>query len=142
MKQEQGYITLILVLCVSAVAVLLVTTLFDRSIRMSQGTIELQDNTRARVYADSCIDYALDQIATTRQSPCSPINPACVIVPSALVTSGSYQFQHGDCSYQISGSDPNYSIQSNSVSGSVQFALSATTNQIYPTISLSSYQEI
>lgn len=144
MNYQKGYVTLILVLCVSAVAVLLVTTLFDRSVRASQGVIQQQDNTRARVFTDSCIDYALDVIAANKVVPCPPTNPTCPTVVSAPVfpMSGGYQFKNGECTYEISGSDPVYTISSLGTSGRVTLESMAVTNTTYPIVRLSSYQEI
>ena len=141
-KKQGGYITLILVLAVSAVATLLALTLFDRNIRTLQSAVESQDSLQARIYAQSCLDYALDSIAIDRPVPCPPSTPSCSVSTSNLQMQGDLQFSHGSCSYSISGADPRFSITTYGNSGKVQAGILAETSITVPKISISSYQEI
>src|SRR5574343_591996 len=126
--KQAGYTTLILVLAVSAVAVMLSLTLFDRNIRTLQSAVESQDNLQARIYAQSCFDYALNSIAVDRPVPCSPASPSCLASISNLQTQGDLQFNYGSCSYTISGADPRFSITSYGNSGKVQTGILAETS--------------
>lgn len=140
--KQAGYTTLILVLAVSAVAVVLSLTLFDRNIRLLQSAVESQSNLQARIYAQSCFDYALDMIANDRPTPCLPAANSCTPPVSNLQRQGSLAFVYGDCNYSILGTDPRFSITSYGNSGKVKAGIFAETSVTVPVVDISSYQEI
>ncbi len=85
-QKSSGFITLMIMLIVSAVVFLLIISALRSSVNSSQGSLAILQSAKARAYANSCIEEALYAIH---------------LDPSNVSATGNKSIDTGNCSYTI-----------------------------------------
>ncbi len=133
MKQN-GFIALITVIIVGAVASAIALVILFAGVTSSKTSFSVTQSTQAKAAANGCAELALAviQANTTVATP----------------TTSNYTIdsnQKSQCSYTITGSSPNYSITSTGTidptGKNVNKRVNITLNRVGPTLNISSWQE-
>jgi len=134
-QKQQGYIVLITVLILGIAAATISLFLLITGTDASLASSGVEAGVEARAGASACAELALDTI----QANPSLVTPAS---DSSILDSSTGQ----QCNYQISGSSPNYTIDS---TGTVQSStesyvhhMSLTIDQVAPKLNVSSWQDV
>jgi hypothetical protein len=126
-KNKDGYIALISVLLIGAVATSIAVSLLVWSIIATKTAQTSSYGTLSYSYAEGCVEDALRNINQ---------NVAFTTV------SGAITYANGSCSYSVSGTAPNKVIDASGVSGPSTRKIKVLTSQTSPTITVSSWQEV
>jgi hypothetical protein len=131
-QQQQGYVVLITILILGAMASIVVGFLLITGQGASLSSRSVVAGAQAQAAANGCAQLALAAINTNNAAP-SPLTSSQTLDATTGQT----------CQYVISGSSPNYSI---AASGSISQAhhtyvhrLSLTIDQVSPQINVSSW---
>lgn len=126
-KNKEAYITIMMVIAISAIAVAVVVSLIDSGISSTQNSQSMVNLAKARQYAEACIEESLQNIRDD----------------------GNYSgnlnlpFTNGGCSATTNKiSDSNFIIQSIASSSTALKKITVTINQTSPKIQLSDWQEL
>lgn len=132
--KPQGFIALITVIVVGAVASAIALVILFAGVTSSKTSFTVTQSAQAKAAANACAELALAviQANTTVATP----------------TSSSYTIDvssKAQCNYTITGSSPNYSIATTGTvdpSGkNVNKRVSITLNRVGPTLNISNWQE-
>lgn len=124
---QKGYITLIAVIVVGALATAVGIAFLSRGITSSKNTISLEASIRAHINADTCAERALEQIRTAT----SDINP------------GRITFDDGSCSYTIrDNGGAGRTISAMGISGTGIQKISVEIEGLNPFITVSSWSAV
>ena len=125
-QPERGYIALLTVLVLGAVAASLALSLFAGS-GSSDALIATEDNLRARGYAESCAEEVLHLIRTT----------------TSYTGTNTLTWTDGSCSATVvAGSGENRTITGTGLSGGSTQRLTITLTAINPLLTVSSWQDL
>ncbi|EKE15719.1 MAG: hypothetical protein ACD_11C00108G0013 [uncultured bacterium] len=124
--KKRGFVTLLFVLIVGAVAVTVSTSLILLGLGFSQSSFILNQSGQAKALADACAERGLE---TVRENP-------------SYVGTTNFSLGQGGCSYTVSGADPNKTVSATGTVGTVLRKVQITTNQTRPQINITSWQEI
>lgn len=122
----RGYIALISVLVVGAVATAIAVSILLLGLNFSRSGFSLESSQTAKAYANACAESALQQIRNT----------------SAYTGSGGLSFVYGTCTYTVTntGGNTRKIIVSGTV-GTVVRRVQISISAINPLIVVSSWQE-
>lgn len=124
---KNGYVALISVLIVGALAVAVTTGVLLLGLAWSQSSFTVEQSYQAMGLADACIEEALQQIADS--TPFTGI--------------GTLALGQGTCAYTVTNTGgQSRSVTSQGMVGGVVRKVGVTLNQIRPKIALTSWQEI
>lgn len=125
--KKGGFITLISVLVVSAVAVAVTLSLILLGIGSSRTSFAVQQSNQAKALANACAEEALQQIRDS----------------TPFVGSGNLTLGQGTCSYTVtSQGGQNRTITASGTVGTVVRKTKVIINNISPTITVTSWQEV
>ena len=133
-KHTNGYVTLILVIVISAVGLIVAGYLLYSSVSTGKTSLSVQQSEQAKSAANACSELALGLLQTNITLP-TPVTSSYSIDATAK----------SSCSYTISGTSPNYIIDSSGIidptSANVIRKVHITLNQVGPVLNISSWQE-
>ena len=92
---DRGFITLLIMLIVSAVCFLLIISALQSSVNSSKSALAILQSSKARAYANTCIEEALYAIHTS---------PGTVVL-NTPITPSSQKTDTGTCSYTVTSPD-------------------------------------
>ena len=133
MNTKKGHMSLILILVIGVVSMTVAAYLLFAGVSSGRNSLGVQRSAAAKAAADSCGELALAAMQTSPSGP--PANGNYTIDSTSSTV----------CTFTISGSNPNYTIESVGTSGSSNIVIrkiQITTNQTVPQIVVSSWQEI
>lgn len=133
MSTKKGHMSLILILVIGVVSMTVAAYLLFAGVSSGRNSLGVQRSAAAKAAADACGELAL---AATQTSPSSPPANGNYTIDSTSSTA---------CTFTISGTNPNYTIESVGTSGSANTVIrkiQITTNQTVPQIIVSSWQEV
>ncbi len=123
----KGYVALISVLIVSAIAVVAVTGVILLGLSWSRTSFTTQQSFQAKALADACVEEALQQVKDS--------------IPFA--GNGTLTFGQGSCAYTVTNNGAqNRSVVSMGTVGTVVRKVSVSITAINPQIAVSSWQEV
>ncbi|NQV13365.1 MAG: hypothetical protein HQ530_03620 [Parcubacteria group bacterium] len=131
-NNEGGYAVLLMVIILTAVAGVIATLLLTSGFMMSQTSLVSEQSAQAKGLADACAERGLQEIRDD----------------DIYVGNDSVSLSTGDCDYTVSGASPNKTIQATgevNVAGTtdkVTRKVKVETDQINPSINISSWQEV
>lgn len=126
-QNKKAYVTIMMVIAISAVSVAMVVSLIDSGISSTQNSANMLNLSKARQFANACIEEALQNIRDNNNY------------------SGNLNlsFTNGGCNAttnRISSSD--FTIQSIASSSTAIKKISVTINQTSPKIQIANWQEV
>ena len=122
-----GYVGLISVLVVGAVATAVATTVILLGLSNSRSSFEIIQSDQAKGLANACAETALMQIRNS----------------TPYVGIGSLSLGQGSCNYSVTaGTGQNRTVTASGFVGTVVRKVSISVTQINPQITLSTWQEI
>jgi len=112
---------------VGAVSLAISVLLLEIGLTSSLTSASVQWSVEARGYADACAEAALEMIR----------------VDPTYIGTGSLTFNtNKSCSYTISGTSPNKTVNTTGTNVTVIRKVRLTTDQVYPTIRIVSWAEV
>jgi hypothetical protein len=131
---EQGYIVLITVIILGIVATTIATFILLTGTNTSLSSAAVSASTSAKAGASGCAQLALSAIKSNPSAP-DPLTSSSTLDTTINET----------CSYSITGSAPDYTIVSlgtvTQKNNTYTHGLTIETNQVSPTIQISSWQD-
>lgn len=123
---KRGFVTLLFVLIVGAVALTVSTSIILLGLGFSQSSFVLNQSGQAKALVDACGERGLEMV---RENP-------------NYTGTTNFSLGQGTCSYTVSGTDPNKIVSASGTVGNVLRKIQITTNQTRPQINVVSWQEI
>ena len=125
--RSDGFITLISVLVVGAVGVAIMLSLILLGLGSSRTSFAVEQSSQAKALANACAEEALQQIRDS----------------TPFTGTGSLTLGQGTCSYTVtSQGGSNRTVTASGTVGTIVRKLKIIINQINPTITVTSWQEI
>ncbi len=126
-KQPDGYLILMSVMIIGAVALAIVVSMLLSGLGTSRTSFTHQQSAQAKALATACINEALQQIRDN----------------TAFTGSNNLSLGQGDCTYTVTNTGgENRTIQASSTVGLIVRKTQATVTQINPSITIASWQEV
>lgn len=126
-RTRPGFISLIGVLLIGAVALAVSVTLLLLGLNDSRSSLAYQQSEQSAAFADACLEEALQQIRSS----------------ASFVGSNSLAFTNGSCTYTVtSQGGQSRTLISTGISSTSTRRVSATLNQLSPTMNITSWQEV
>lgn len=124
---NSGYMTLLSVLIVSALATSIAVSLLWLGLGSSKTSFALEQSNQAKGLANACAEYALGQVRDD----------------SNYAGSGSLTLGAGSCNYQVVNTgDENRNIQSYGIVGAIIRKVEVDINNVSSQINILSWQEV
>jgi hypothetical protein len=124
---KDGYVALISVLVVGAVATSIATSLLLFGVGAAKSGTAQEQSSRAQAFATACMEEALEQIHDA----------------SAFTGSATLLWPEGSCTYTVTNlGGANRMVIASSTVGSAVRRSQATINKINPAIGIASWQEV
>lgn len=124
---KNGYVALLSVIVVGAIAVTIAVTFLLVGIAWSQTSFDLERSNQAKALANACAEEALQQIRTS----------------TPFIGSGNLNIGQGTCSYTVvSGGGQNRTINTSGLVGPMTRKVQINITAINPLIIISTWQEI
>lgn len=124
---QSGYIALLSVIMVGAMAVVVAVTFLSVGINWSQTSFDLERSKQTTVLAHACAEEALQQIRSS----------------TPYTGSGNLNLGQGSCTYTVSsGGGQNRTIDVSATVGPMTRKIQITITAITPLIVISSWQEV
>jgi len=127
LTQENGFITLLSIIMVSAVGLSVILAISSAGINSIKTSRDLYKSNQAKALANACAETALQQIRDL----------------SSFSGLGNLSLGNSSCSYVVSNlGGENRQIESTGISGDIIRKIKVLTNAISPQINIISWQEV
>lgn len=126
-SKNQGYVTIIAVMIVSAIAIVVAATLVLLGLSSSRTSFSFEVSHQAKGLADACAEAGLEQIRNN----------------TAYIGTGNLTFGQGSCTYNVtSQGGENRTITATGTVRTIVRKVKATINHINPSITIATWQEV